>query len=159
MIHFCQGLPIILVGCKKDLRDDPRVIEELAKNKQAPVSTAEGEAVAAKIGAYKYIECSAKSGDGVKDTSVSFSSLFPERQAPEEEQVQHPLSGAAVPHPNPPTPVPCRARPCPPCLPPTAARSRHVCPLAVASVFFSSSLSISPSLPMMKDVLGLDHGR
>ena len=70
MIHFCQGLPIILVGCKKDLRDDPRVIEELAKNKQAPVSTAEGEAVAAKIGAYKYIECSAKSGDGVKDVFI-----------------------------------------------------------------------------------------
>jgi Ras family protein A len=70
VIHFCQGLPIILVGCKKDLRNDPKIIEELAKNKQKPVTAEEGEAVAAKIGAFKYIECSAKNGDGVKDVFV-----------------------------------------------------------------------------------------
>jgi Ras homolog gene family, member A len=46
------------------------VIEELAKNKQKPVTVEEGEAVAAKIGAYKYLECSAKTGDGVKDVFV-----------------------------------------------------------------------------------------
>lgn len=67
VLHFCQGLPIILVGCKKDLREDPKVIEELAKNKQKPVSYEEGLAVAQKIGAYKYLECSAKSNDGVKE--------------------------------------------------------------------------------------------
>jgi len=67
VLHFCQGLPIILVGCKKDLRDDPKTIEELAKNKQKPVSLDEGAAVAQKIGAYKYLECSARSGDGVKE--------------------------------------------------------------------------------------------
>ena len=67
MLHFCQGLPIILVGCKRDLRDDPKTIEDLAKNKQKPVSYEEGLAVAQKIGAYKYLECSAKKNDGVKD--------------------------------------------------------------------------------------------
>ena len=40
-MHFCAGLPIILVGCKKDLRRDPRVIEELRKTSQRPVSPEE----------------------------------------------------------------------------------------------------------------------
>lgn len=38
VLHFCQGLPIILVGCKKDLRDDRKTIDELAKTSQRPVS-------------------------------------------------------------------------------------------------------------------------
>jgi len=38
VLHFCQGLPIILVGCKKDLRHDPKTIEELHKTNQTPVS-------------------------------------------------------------------------------------------------------------------------
>ena len=37
VLHFCQGLPIILVGCKKDLRNDPKTIEELHKTSQRPV--------------------------------------------------------------------------------------------------------------------------
>jgi Ras family protein A len=60
-------LPIILVGCKKDLREDPRTIEELKKTGQKPVSYEEGLTVAQKIGAYKYLECSAKKLDGVKE--------------------------------------------------------------------------------------------
>lgn len=39
VIHFCHGLPIILVGCKKDLRYDPKTIEELHKTSQKPVSS------------------------------------------------------------------------------------------------------------------------
>lgn len=38
VLHFCQGLPIILVGCKSDLRHDPKTIEELAKTSQKPVT-------------------------------------------------------------------------------------------------------------------------
>jgi GTPase SAR1 family protein len=38
VLHFCPGLPVILVGCKKDLRDDPRTIEELKKMNQSPVT-------------------------------------------------------------------------------------------------------------------------
>jgi len=33
VLHFCSKLPIILVGCKKDLRNDPNVINELRKKK------------------------------------------------------------------------------------------------------------------------------
>ena len=41
VMHFCAGLPIILVGCKKDLRRDQRVIEELRKTNQRPVTPEE----------------------------------------------------------------------------------------------------------------------
>ena len=41
VLHFCQGLPIILVGCKRDLRYDPKTIDELRKTQQRPVSPEE----------------------------------------------------------------------------------------------------------------------
>lgn len=65
--HFCPNLPVILVGCKKDLRRDQRVIEELSRTHQRPVSSEEGMAVAQKIGAKHYLECSARSGEGVRE--------------------------------------------------------------------------------------------
>ncbi|ATY63797.1 Small Rho type [Cordyceps militaris] len=67
VLHFCQGLPIILVGCKKDLRYDQKVTNELAKTSQKPVSPEEGEEIRKKIGAYKYLECSAKTNEGVHE--------------------------------------------------------------------------------------------
>ena len=35
--HFCPNLPIILVGCKKDLRFDQKTRQDLDKSGQAPV--------------------------------------------------------------------------------------------------------------------------
>lgn len=67
VLHFCQGIPIILVGCKMDLRDDPKTIEELRRTSQRPVTREEGEAVAKKIGALSYLECSAKTQHGVRE--------------------------------------------------------------------------------------------
>jgi Ras family protein A len=67
VLHFCSGLPIILVGCKKDLQFDPKTIEELHKTSQKPVTTEQGEEVRKRIGAVKYIECSAKTGEGVRE--------------------------------------------------------------------------------------------
>ncbi|KAJ6021900.1 GTP-binding protein rhoA [Penicillium herquei] len=64
--HFCHGMPIILVGCKKDLRQDPGTIHALRKMSQSPVTTEQAVNVARKIGAYKYFECSARSGEGVR---------------------------------------------------------------------------------------------
>jgi GTPase SAR1 family protein len=40
-MHFCAGLPIILVGCKKDLRRDAKTIENLRKTSQRPVTPEE----------------------------------------------------------------------------------------------------------------------
>ncbi|CAD1480702.1 unnamed protein product, partial [Heterotrigona itama] len=62
--HFCPNVPIILVGNKKDLRNDPNTIKELSKMKQEPVKPEEGRAMAEKINAFAYLECSAKSKEG-----------------------------------------------------------------------------------------------
>jgi len=67
VLHFCQNLPIILVGCKKDLRHDPKTISELAKTSQKPVTEAEGMAIQKIIRAEKYLECSAKTNEGVRE--------------------------------------------------------------------------------------------
>lgn len=66
VLHFCQRVPIILVGCKADLRNNPNTIEQLRQQQQQPVSTAEGQAVAQKIGA-QYLECSARTNEGVRE--------------------------------------------------------------------------------------------
>ena len=63
--HFCPNVPIILVGNKKDLRDDENVKKELAKMKQEPVTSEEGSAMCEKINGFAYQECSAKTKDGV----------------------------------------------------------------------------------------------
>jgi Ras family protein A len=41
--RLCKGLPLILVGCKKDLRRDPETIAELLKTGQHPVTYEEVE--------------------------------------------------------------------------------------------------------------------
>ncbi|XP_012720585.1 transforming protein RhoA [Fundulus heteroclitus] len=65
--HFCPNVPIILVGNKKDLRNDENTRKELAKMKQEPVKTEEGKDVAMRIGAFGFLECSAKTKDAVRD--------------------------------------------------------------------------------------------
>jgi Ras family protein A len=89
--HFCPNVPIVLVGNKKDLRNDPSTIKELARmskclllfldckniSEQEPVKMDEGRAMAEKIGAKHYIECSALSGDNVRKVfEVSFRILW-----------------------------------------------------------------------------------
>lgn len=66
MKHFCPNIPIVLVGNKVDLRSDPTTISELAKMKQIPVTYEQGLSMAEKIGAFKYLECSAKTKEGVR---------------------------------------------------------------------------------------------
>lgn len=65
--HFCPSVPIILVGNKKDLRNDRAIHDELSRFKQKPVSVEEGVALAEKINAFKYLECSARTREGVRE--------------------------------------------------------------------------------------------
>ncbi|KAK9470365.1 P-loop containing nucleoside triphosphate hydrolase protein [Dipodascopsis tothii] len=63
--ELCPNIPIILVGLKKDLRADSRTLDELRARNQRTVTPADAELVARQIGARKYLECSALTGEGV----------------------------------------------------------------------------------------------
>ncbi|KAF8535558.1 P-loop containing nucleoside triphosphate hydrolase protein [Trichophaea hybrida] len=63
----CPGIPIILVGLKKDLREDPTAREEMRKKSLHFVQTSYGETIAKQVGAKKYLECSSLTGEGVDD--------------------------------------------------------------------------------------------
>ena len=65
--HFCPNVPVILVGNKKDLRNDEYIKRELSKTKQKPVTSDEGSLMRDRIEAYGYLECSAKTREGVRD--------------------------------------------------------------------------------------------
>jgi Rho family protein len=60
MAHFCEGVPIILVGTKIDLREDPQTVSLMAAQGTTPITHHEGSVVAKAIGASRYLECSAK---------------------------------------------------------------------------------------------------
>ena len=64
--HHAPGVPAILVGLKLDLRNDAKTIKELHEKHQVPVSKAQGESLCAEIKAYKYLECSALTQEGLK---------------------------------------------------------------------------------------------
>ena len=51
----------------QDLRSDPNTIKELGKMKQEPVKPEDGRTMAEKINAFAYLECSAKSKEGVRE--------------------------------------------------------------------------------------------
>ena len=66
VMHFCPEVPQLLVGTKLDLREEAGTLEKLKAAGQKPISTAQGEELAKKIKAIKYMECSAKTGESLK---------------------------------------------------------------------------------------------
>ncbi|KAL9645497.1 hypothetical protein ABK040_000563 [Willaertia magna] len=69
IVHHCKNTPIILVGTKADLKDDIQTKNKLKNSVHSikePITTEMGEQLAKKIKAKRYIECSAKTGYGVK---------------------------------------------------------------------------------------------
>lgn len=79
--QYHPSIPKILVGCKIDLRDDPLTIEELAKTSEKFVTRLQGEQLSSRLnrdlrragtkgtsnGQVKYMECSAFTGEGIKE--------------------------------------------------------------------------------------------
>lgn len=65
--EHCPHVPILLVGTKKDLRDDAEVLKKLKEKNLSAVSQQQGAALAKQIQASKYMECSALNQDGVKE--------------------------------------------------------------------------------------------
>ena len=44
--HHKAGTPFLLVGTQMDLRNDQQTIQKLAKNKQKPITTEQGDSMA-----------------------------------------------------------------------------------------------------------------
>lgn len=65
--HHAPGVPVILVGTKLDLRDDPLTLQRLRERRFAPVTYAQGSQMAKEIGAVKYLEASSLTQKGLKN--------------------------------------------------------------------------------------------
>ncbi|XP_054097089.1 rho-related GTP-binding protein RhoD isoform X1 [Callithrix jacchus] len=63
--HFCKKVPIIVVGCKTDLRKDKSLVNKLRRNGLEPVTYHRGQEMARSVGAVAYLECSARLHDNV----------------------------------------------------------------------------------------------
>ncbi|KYO28101.1 rho-related GTP-binding protein RhoD isoform X1 [Alligator mississippiensis] len=72
--HFCKGVPIVLVGCKTDLRKDKAVLRKLHEDQLAPITYQKGESMAKTVHAIAYFECSAKFQENITNIFVEASS-------------------------------------------------------------------------------------
>ncbi|XP_009884572.1 PREDICTED: rho-related GTP-binding protein RhoF-like [Charadrius vociferus] len=61
--HFCKGIPVLVVGCKTDLRKQQEGHLE-------PISYQKGEAMARQVRAVSYLECSARYQENIGDIFV-----------------------------------------------------------------------------------------
>jgi GTPase SAR1 family protein len=82
VMHFCPEVPQLLVGTKMDLRRDEGTLNKLRQQSQVcqrrvcdcrsrvpaqqPITPEQGLELAKKIKAIRFMECSAKSGEGLK---------------------------------------------------------------------------------------------
>nr|XP_057920795.1 rho-related GTP-binding protein RhoF isoform X1 [Doryrhamphus excisus]XP_057920796.1 rho-related GTP-binding protein RhoF isoform X1 [Doryrhamphus excisus]XP_057920797.1 rho-related GTP-binding protein RhoF isoform X1 [Doryrhamphus excisus] len=65
--HFCPNIPVILIGCKTDLRKDKESIRRLKAINQSPITYTQGLATQQGMKAELYLECSAKYQENVED--------------------------------------------------------------------------------------------
>ncbi|XP_053328907.1 rho-related GTP-binding protein RhoU-like [Spea bombifrons] len=63
----CPNVPLVLVGTQCDLREDVKVLIQLARYREKPVPPASARALAEKIGAVAYVECSALTQKNLKE--------------------------------------------------------------------------------------------
>ncbi|XP_069475689.1 rho-related GTP-binding protein RhoF [Ambystoma mexicanum] len=65
--HFCRGIPVILIGCKTDLRKDKERLRKLKACQQEPITYNQGEATCQQMRAEEYLECSAKFRENIEN--------------------------------------------------------------------------------------------
>ncbi|KAJ6495257.1 cell division control protein 42 [Mycena sanguinolenta] len=64
--HHCPGFPCVFVATQIDLRTDQEELEKMARQGYLPFSTAQGQRMTRQVGAGRYLECSAKTREGVQ---------------------------------------------------------------------------------------------
>lgn len=82
-----SNVPFLLVGTQIDLRDDPKVIQDLHARKQKPITKEIGQKTARKLGAAGYRECSALTMVGIKE--VFDESIYTILDPPKKENSRH----------------------------------------------------------------------
>ncbi|CAI5762923.1 rho-related GTP-binding [Podarcis lilfordi] len=65
--HFCRGIPLLLVGCKTDLRKDKVLLRRLHQDHLEPITYQKGETLARNLHAVAYLECSARFHENIID--------------------------------------------------------------------------------------------
>uniref|UniRef100_A0A8C8RGA7 Rho-related GTP-binding protein RhoU n=1 Tax=Pelusios castaneus TaxID=367368 RepID=A0A8C8RGA7_9SAUR len=65
--RHCPATPLLLVGTQCDLRQDVQVLVQLAQRKEKPVAEQAAQALAQKVGAMGYVECSALTQQNLKE--------------------------------------------------------------------------------------------
>lgn len=64
--HFCPNVPFLLIATKIDLRSDPATRQQFAREKETIIRPEEGKTMSDKVQAWAYLECSAKTREGVR---------------------------------------------------------------------------------------------
>lgn len=88
--HHCPNVPVLLIGTKADLRDDPGTLNKLREMNRSPISPSQGTALAREIGAVKYLECSAYTQAGLRavfDDTIR-AVLYPQVQKKKKEKTR-----------------------------------------------------------------------
>src|SRR5690349_17920696 len=62
MQYQCPHTPVLLVGTKMDLREDPEIVKRLSEKNQLPITTEQGLEKAKQMNAIGYVETSALEG-------------------------------------------------------------------------------------------------
>lgn len=82
---------MLLVGTQCDLREDVKVLIELARRRERPVAEVDARALADKVGAVAYVECSALTQKNLKevfDAAIAVGMKHADRRARRERKVR-----------------------------------------------------------------------
>ena len=89
--YFCPKVPVILVANKTDLRDDEKTLEELKSCDSGPLKPVDGAAMAERIGAVQYLECSAKKKRGIREVFEAASKAAVKHRKRKRNFIWHPI--------------------------------------------------------------------